>query len=176
MKIRAKAQIQIGDVWEWDRGQVWITSITREDLDNGIEENIVGICCKKSHRNVSVGFAFNYTTEEFLELGHKLIERNGDPIKQEPENLIDRIKALYTNFEVVELYFWENKSLPNSRKYLGFRDDARIKHIEAQSMKGFNEYVYHNDIGSFYTHTGPVDYIDKKVIHPVAALFSRVEG
>lgn len=109
--------------------------------------------------------------------------RDGEPV--ESETLLDRIKAQYPDFEVVMLDFWENTSLPNSRDYLGFRDDAKIKHIDAQSMKGFYEYVYicqGIDDGEMkvYTLREPTDSLDALqdlgTIHPVAALFSRGES
>jgi hypothetical protein len=173
MKIRAKAKIQVGDVWEWDRGQIRIMSTTREDLDNGIEENIVGLCCKKSHRNASVGFAFNYTTEELLAAGYKLIERNGDPIKPEPETLIDRIKAQYPDYEVVECKE-RKQSLDLVLNVAGLP-----LHINAQSMKGFYTYIYEEEEGSegdFFNWNHPTYQRDKYSQMPVAVLFSGAKS
>jgi hypothetical protein len=89
------------------------------------------------------------------------------------EALEDRIKAQYSDYEVVMLVLDEGL-------FLSLKTDSVINnncHIYAQSMKGFCQYVYIDPDGDFDTNTTPTVLWDKGVtLHPTAVLFTRGEG
>jgi len=87
--------------------------------------------------------------------------------KPAPLTRIDQIKAKYAEYRVVEIRL-------NSYDRYVIDDENQPFHVEAQSMKGFYEYVYENEDGSFFDHPRPIIYrANDKVIHPVAVLFSK---
>ena len=63
-------------------------------------------------------------------------------IKPAPASQLDRIKAEYAEFEVVELV-WDDRGLWTMKDH-GCYDSAYL-HTTAQSMKGFHMYVYHDE-------------------------------
>ena len=83
--------------------------------------------------------------------------------KTAPASQLDRIKAEYTEYEVVELK-WDNDML------LIDRDNRRFHHISPQSMKGFYRYVYQDEDG-LYIDIRPV--LPDVNIHPVAVLLTK---
>ena len=91
----------------------------------------------------------------------------------EPQNLEDRIKAEYPEYEV-KVLFWEEGMLQfdHTCTLNGFM------HVLAQSIKGFAGYVYFktdekgNNIDEIYQHRiySPISYEGN---HPVAVLFTK---
>ena len=153
-----KAKIQVGDVWQLN-----------DAIEKGGLVEIIGISDLKVFCKFG-GSEWLDTINKFLD-EYKLIERAGEKVEPEPENLLDRIKAEYPDFEVVELEWHGDKLL----KFHRFNCDHL--HVSAQSMKGFNRYVFVDPDGDFLQSTDLTTLWDPEVtLQPVAALFSRVEG
>jgi len=98
------------------------------------------------------------------------------PIKLKPENkktpptLLERIKAEYAEFDVVELGFDTNQILSIQNPFDKLPNDDFYPHVHAQSMKGFYRYVYERESNLFLLSTGAFSGTDG---HPVAVLFSK---
>lgn len=91
-----------------------------------------------------------------------------------PATLEERVKKEYGDYEVVMLGFGDTQAT----KFLGLWKNpyqAYIKHIEAQSMRGFAGYLYEFDSNLIQQHS-PTEYIKGKTVHPIAVLFSRGQG
>ena len=88
--------------------------------------------------------------------------------KAAPATRIDRIKAEYADYYVVELD-WNDQNVLCVDVY-GL--DLEI-HTTAQSVKGFYMYVYERTDESFWTVPEPTYYANTTTHHPVAVLFTK---
>ena len=89
-------------------------------------------------------------------------------IKPAPASQLDRIKAEYAEYEVVELV-WDKRDLWTMKGHGCY--DAAYLHTTAQSMKGFGWYVYDDD-GLFLRLEAVIDNHDE-ALHPCAVLFTK---
>lgn len=84
-----------------------------------------------------------------------------------PLTQLDRIKAEYAEYDVVELE-WDKRD----RFLQLFRFNSLHLHTTAQSMKGFQRYVYDGGDG-FTVMVDPVWCVHGVNFHPVAVLFTK---
>ena len=89
--------------------------------------------------------------------------------KTAPASQLDRIKAEYAEFDVVELD-WDKRGLWTMKDH-GCYDSAYL-HTTAQSMRGFYKYVYEEDDGRLFIQRSPT-WIYNGTKHPVAVLFTK---
>ena len=90
-------------------------------------------------------------------------------VKTAPASQLDRIKAEYGWHEVVELV-WEESLLqiPSNCAH-----DGLFCHTAAQSMKGFQYYVYNLPESRLFTTRDTTICRAGKTAHPVAVLFTK---
>lgn len=93
----------------------------------------------------------------------------------EPQSLEDRIKAEYSDKEVVMLEWTFTHYDPIESLTFDIISVQSIEYFAAQGIKGFHGYVYkresHFDGITFEVDCTPSCYFNKDLIHPIAVLF-----
>lgn len=95
--------------------------------------------------------------------------------KTAPLTLLDRIKADFEDYNVIELGF-DKPCADGLRMLCSLGSESHLSHVIYQSMKGFYRYVYECVDGGLFLDADPTWYSalgSGVTIHPVAVLFYK---